>query len=63
MALDVAKLDEHIQSLREGNTLTENEVKQLCEKVSHLQLLCLGLDFVFVFQSSQARCNALNCTY
>jgi serine/threonine-protein phosphatase 2A catalytic subunit len=33
MALDIAKLDEHINSLREGNTLTEHEVKALCEKV------------------------------
>jgi len=33
MALEIAKLDEHIQSLREGNTLTENEVKALCDKV------------------------------
>jgi len=33
MALDIAKMDEHIQALREGNTLTENEVKALCEKV------------------------------
>lgn len=35
MALDVGKLDEHISSLREGNTLTENEVKALCEKVNY----------------------------
>lgn len=27
------KLDEQIASLREGNTLTENEVKALCDKV------------------------------
>jgi hypothetical protein len=27
------KIDEHIAALREGNTLTENEVKALCEKV------------------------------
>lgn len=33
MALEIAKLDEHIQALREGNTLTENEVKALCDKV------------------------------
>ena len=28
------KLDEQIASLREGNTLTENEVKALCDKVT-----------------------------
>jgi hypothetical protein len=28
------KIDEQIASLREGNTLTENEVKALCDKVS-----------------------------
>jgi hypothetical protein len=33
MSLDTAKIDEHIERLREGNTLTENEVKALCEKV------------------------------
>jgi hypothetical protein len=63
MALDIAKLDEHIQSLREGNTLTENEVKQLCEKVSHvLAALCLELDFFVCYQSFHADCKALNCT-
>jgi hypothetical protein len=31
--MDYTKLDEHITALREGNTLTENEVKALCEKV------------------------------
>ena len=32
------KIDEQIASLREGNTLTENEVKALCDKVtSHRQ--------------------------
>ena len=29
-------IDEHIQRLRSGGTLTENEVKALCEKVSFL---------------------------
>jgi hypothetical protein len=33
MALELTKLDEHIKSLRDGNTLTENEVKALCDKV------------------------------
>lgn len=32
-----SKLDEHIESLREGNTLTENEVKALCDQVG-----CVG---------------------
>ena len=31
---DVAQLDEQIERLREGGTLTENEVKVLCDKVS-----------------------------
>jgi hypothetical protein len=33
MSFDLAKLDEHIERLRKGDTLTENEVKALCEKV------------------------------
>jgi hypothetical protein len=33
VAMDYTKLDEHITALREGNTLTENQVKALCEKV------------------------------
>jgi serine/threonine-protein phosphatase 2A catalytic subunit len=33
MVLDIATLDEKIERLREGDTLTENEVKALCEKV------------------------------
>lgn len=28
------EIDEHIERLRGGGTLTENEVKNLCEKVS-----------------------------
>jgi hypothetical protein len=31
--MDYTTLDEHITALREGNTLTENQVKALCEKV------------------------------
>lgn len=31
---DVAQLDEQIERLRGGGTLTENEVKVLCDKVS-----------------------------
>ena len=38
MSLEIAKLDEHIQALRNGNTLTENEVKALCEKVCVAQV-------------------------
>lgn len=33
MPLDTAKLDEHIERLRGGNTLTENEVRALCDQV------------------------------
>lgn len=32
-SVDLDKLDSHIEQLRKGNTLTENEVKALCEKV------------------------------
>lgn len=31
--LEPDRLDERIEALRNGNTLTENEVKALCEKV------------------------------
>jgi hypothetical protein len=34
MSLDEAALDTHIERLREGGTLTENEVKALCDKAS-----------------------------
>jgi hypothetical protein len=34
MLFDVSRLDEQIERLRVGNTLTENEVRALCEKVS-----------------------------
>jgi len=47
MALEIAKLDEHIQSLREGNTLTENEVKALCEKVRY-RMTCLFLQTLWL---------------
>jgi hypothetical protein len=33
MSSDLTQLDEHILKLRDGGTLTENEVKALCEKV------------------------------
>lgn len=33
MSLDIAALDDHIERLRKGETLTENEVRALCEKV------------------------------
>lgn len=32
--MERAQVEEHIERLREGNTLTENEVKALCDKVS-----------------------------
>ena len=31
---DASLLDDHIERLRGGDTLTENEVKALCDKVS-----------------------------
>lgn len=34
------KIDEQIASLREGNTLTENEVKALCDKVTSNRQSC-----------------------
>ena len=33
MSLDISALDSHIERLRKGETLTENEVRALCEKV------------------------------
>ena len=33
MSLDIDALDSHIERLRKGETLTENEVRALCEKV------------------------------
>lgn len=33
MSIDNAKLEEHIQNLRNGSTLKENEVRALCEQV------------------------------
>ena len=35
MSLDIAALDGHIERLRKGETLTENEVRALCEKVRY----------------------------
>jgi hypothetical protein len=35
MSFDIAKLEDHIERLRVGDTLTENEVKALCEKVRY----------------------------
>lgn len=34
MSADNSHLDEHIERLRGGDTLTEKEVKALCDKVS-----------------------------
>ena len=33
MSFNLDTLDEHIEKLRGGDTLTENEVRALCEKV------------------------------
>jgi hypothetical protein len=46
MSFDIAKLEDHIERLRVGDTLTENEVKALCEKV-RLTILML----VFKYRS------------
>lgn len=47
MSIDNAKLEEHIQNLRNGSTLKENEVRALCEQVSKVNVtilyLCPGL--------------------
>jgi hypothetical protein len=40
--MDTSKLDEQISLLREGNTLTENEVKALCDKVKFCPYSCRG---------------------
>lgn len=37
---DVDQLDEQIERLRNGGTLTENEVKVLCDKVRSLCCSC-----------------------
>jgi len=37
MSIDTSKLDEQISRLRDGNTLTETEVKALCEQVGSRQ--------------------------
>jgi hypothetical protein len=34
MSIDIANLDAQIESLRDGNTLSEHEVNALCDKVS-----------------------------
>lgn len=31
----ISEIEEHIQRLKDGGSLTENEVKNLCEKVSY----------------------------
>ena len=36
MGIDLASLDEQIERLRGGDTLTENEVRALCDRVSWL---------------------------
>ena len=38
MSLDTSALDGHIERLRKGETLTENEVRALCEKVRRRRL-------------------------
>ena len=46
MVLDIATLDEKIERLRAGDTLTENEVKALCDKVRDPDPgAAVGMDF------------------
>lgn len=47
MASSLSEIDEQIERLRKGDTLAENEVKALCEKVS--QPLCSGRPSKFPF--------------
>jgi hypothetical protein len=56
MSFDIAKLEDHIERLRVGDTLTENEVKALCEKV-RLTILML----VFKYRSIAVVHGARNC--
>jgi hypothetical protein len=44
MSIDVGRLDEHIERLRAGDTLTENEVRALCEKVRILSAVFIVAD-------------------
>jgi hypothetical protein len=37
MTFDLSKLDEQVEKLRKGDTLSETEVKALCEKVRRRQ--------------------------
>lgn len=51
MSRDIGQLDEQIERLRSGGTLSENEVKALCETVSLLSLsssvfLCAGAVYI-----------------
>jgi hypothetical protein len=54
MSFDIAKLEDHIERLRAGDTLTENEVKALCEKVRYTVI-------VFKIRSTAAYINAGLC--
>jgi hypothetical protein len=49
MAAATAELDEQIERLRKGDTLPENQVKALCDKVSVVFTYCkLALSFLLV---------------
>jgi serine/threonine-protein phosphatase 2A catalytic subunit len=40
MSSQYGDIDEHIDRLKNGGTLTENEVKNLCEKVREISRRC-----------------------
>lgn len=50
MSRDIGQLDEQIERLRGGGTLSENEVRALCETVrwGYPRLHCFFLFFFFV---------------
>lgn len=48
------KIDQQIASLREGNTLTENEVKALCDKVTFRKCSVEGYDHSLIRLSVDA---------
>ena len=49
MSSTYGDIDEHIDRLKNGGTLTENEVKNLCEKVRLLLLVYSSSKWPYVF--------------
>lgn len=62
MSIDVNRLDEHIERLRGGDTLTENEVRALCEKVRIYRLLLLSKQLRTSVDLLRALCSLENFT-